>query len=142
MKSWKAKGYLVTETGGTEKTYILLTSDDGTSLPVLVLGNHSGKEEDELITLAKEAFFREEYVERSMGEAVEKVAEMEAVIAEANLTITQMKKQMVDQATATEEAKVLAQANQEAVNSAVSELTNLVMNLMASVTFDHGSIGD
>lgn len=59
-----------------------------------VVGNHTGKTNDELIELARDAYFKSEYADKAMPEAVQKVDEMSNKFNEKSIeyqeTIDQM----------------------------------------------------
>lgn len=70
------------EDGKVVATEITIKQDEPTYRYIVTIidGDHTKRESSELVDLALEKFFEETFVERAMGEAVEKVATMDARI--------------------------------------------------------------
>ena len=79
MRAWNVVGKYPIYTDGkvthTEITLATLSGSYGT-FTERVVGNHTGKTNDELIELARDAYFKTEYADKAMPEAVQKVDEM------------------------------------------------------------------
>ena len=79
MRTWYVVGKYPIYTDGkithTEITLATLSGSYGT-FTERVIGDHAGKTNDELIELARDAYFKSEYADKAMPEAVQKVDEM------------------------------------------------------------------
>lgn len=79
MRTWQVIGKYPIYTDGkithTEITLATLSGSYGT-FTERVIGNQTGKTNDELIELARDAYFKTEYADKAMPEAVQKVDEM------------------------------------------------------------------
>lgn len=79
MRAWNVVGKYPIYTDGkvthTEITLATLSGSYGT-FTERIAGNHTGKTNDELIELARDAYFKTEYADKAMPEAVQKVDEM------------------------------------------------------------------
>ena len=79
MKAWYVVGKYPIYTDGkithTEITLATLSGSYGTFTERIV-GDQTGKTNDELIELARDAYFKAEYADKAMPEAVQKVDEM------------------------------------------------------------------
>ena len=79
MRTWYVVGKYPIYTDGkithTEITLATLSGSYGT-FTNLIAGHHTGKTNDELIELARDAYFKAEYADKAMPEAVQKVDEM------------------------------------------------------------------
>ena len=79
MRTWYVVGKYPIYTDGkvthTEITLATLSGSYGT-FTERVTGDHAGKTNDELIELARDAYFKSEYADKAMPEAVQKVDEM------------------------------------------------------------------
>lgn len=79
MRTWYVVGKYPIYTDGkithTEITLATLSGSYGT-FTERVTGDHTGKTNDELIELARDAYFKAEYADKAMPEAVQKVDEM------------------------------------------------------------------
>ena len=79
MRAWNVVGKYPIYTDGkithTEITLATLSGSYGT-FTERVIGDHAGKTNDELIELARDAYFKSEYADKAMPEAVQKVDEM------------------------------------------------------------------
>ena len=79
MRAWYVAGKYPIYTDGkithTEITLATLSGSYGT-FTERVIGDQTGKTNDELIELARDAYFKAEYADKAMPEAVQKVDEM------------------------------------------------------------------
>ena len=79
MRAWYVVGKYPIYTDGkvthTEITLATLSGSYGT-FTERVTGDQTGKTNDELIELARDAYFKSEYADKAMPEAVQKVDEM------------------------------------------------------------------
>ncbi|MBT0946959.1 DUF1366 domain-containing protein [Streptococcus lutetiensis] len=79
MRAWNVVGKYPIYTDGkithTEITLVTLSGSYGT-FTERVIGDQTGKTNDELIELARDAYFKTEYADKAMPEAVQKVDEM------------------------------------------------------------------
>ncbi|MBS6743690.1 MAG: DUF1366 domain-containing protein [Streptococcus lutetiensis] len=97
MRAWNVVGKYPIYTDGkithTEITLATLSGSYGT-FTERIIGDQTGKTNDELIELARDAYFKSEYADKAMPEAVQKVDEMANKFDEKSVeyqaTITQM----------------------------------------------------
>ena len=97
MRTWYVVGKYPIYTDGkithTEITLATLSGSYGT-FTERIAGDQTGKTNDELIELARDAYFKTEYADKAMPEAVQKVDEMSNKFNEKSVeyqaTITQM----------------------------------------------------
>ena len=97
MRAWNVVGKYPIYTDGkithTEITLATLSGSYGT-FTERVIGDQTGKTNDELIELARDAYFKTEYADKAMPEAVQKVDEMSNKFNEKSIeyqeTIDQM----------------------------------------------------
>lgn len=97
MRTWYVVGKYPIYTDGkithTEITLATLSGSYGT-FTERVIGDQTSKTNDELIELARDAYFKTEYADKAMPEAVQKVDEMANKFDEKSVeyqaTITQM----------------------------------------------------
>ena len=79
MRTWYVVGKYPIYTDGkithTEITLATLSGNYGT-FTERIAGDQTGKTNDELIELARDAYFKSEYADKAMPEAVQKVDEM------------------------------------------------------------------
>ena len=79
MRAWNVVGKYPIYTNGkithTEITLATISGSYGT-FTERVIGDQTGKTNDELIELARDAYFKSEYSDKAMPEAVQKVDEM------------------------------------------------------------------
>ena len=79
MRTWTVVGKYPIYTNGkithTEITLATISGSYGT-FTERVIGDQTGKTNDELIELARDAYFKSEYADKAMPEAVQKVDEM------------------------------------------------------------------
>ena len=97
MRTWYVVGKYPIYTDGkvthTEITLATLSGSYGT-FTERIAGDQTGKTNDELIELARDAYFKSEYADKAMPEAVQKVDEMSNKFNEKSVeyqaTITKM----------------------------------------------------
>ena len=97
MRTWYVVGKYPIYTDGkithTEITLATISGSYGT-FTERVIGDQTGKTNDELIELARDAYFKSEYADKAMPEAVQKVDEMASKFDEKSVeyqaTITNM----------------------------------------------------
>ena len=97
MRAWNVVGKYPIYTNGkithTEITLATISGSYGT-FTERVIGDQTGKTNDELIELARDAYFKSEYADKAMPEAVQKVDEMASKFDEKSVeyqaTITNM----------------------------------------------------
>ena len=97
MRAWNVVGKYPIYTDGkithTEITLATISGSYGT-FTERVIGDQTGKTNDELIELARDAYFKTEYADKAMPEAVQKVDEMASKFDEKSVeyqaTITNM----------------------------------------------------
>ena len=97
MRAWNVVGkYPIYTDGKITHTEITLATSSGSygTFTARVIGDQTGKTNDELIELARDAYFKSEYADKAMPEAVQKVDEMANKFDEKSVeyqeTITQM----------------------------------------------------
>jgi len=79
MRAWNVVGrYPIYADGKITHTEITLATLSGSygTFTERIAGDHTGKTNDELIELARDAYFKSEYADKAMPEAVQKVDEM------------------------------------------------------------------
>ncbi|RXS70761.1 hypothetical protein ER615_00030 [Streptococcus pyogenes] len=88
MRNWKVTGnYPQTDnTGKIATTHVTIIADDGAIIPQLIKRDLTGKNDKEIIAAVLEEFKKSEYVEIAMGEAVQKVDDLEKLSQEAAKT--------------------------------------------------------
>ena len=93
MRAWYVVGKYPIYTDGeithTEITLATLSGSYGT-FTERVIGDQTDKNNNELIELARDAYFKSEYADKAMPEAVQKVDELSKKTAEYEKTIDQM----------------------------------------------------
>ena len=117
--------------GSLKGTIVTLGHMDGGHLPVLLAGDQTALSNQELFELALEKHYEENFPQRAENEKFNEIGEK---IAKYDELIEKSQKAIKELEQATEEAKQATQHNQETVNSAVSELTELVMSLINSAS--------
>ncbi|MCO4561294.1 hypothetical protein Si086_01884 [Streptococcus infantarius subsp. infantarius] len=97
MRAWNVVGkYPIYADGKITHTEITLATLSGSygTFTERIAGDHTGRTNDELIELARDAYFKTEYTDKAMPEAVQKVDEMSNKLnkktAEYKETIDQM----------------------------------------------------
>ena len=93
MRAWYVVGKYPIYTDGeithTEITLATMSGNYGT-FTERVTGDQTDKTNNELIELARDAYFKSEYADKAMPEAVQKVDELSKKTAEYEKTIDQM----------------------------------------------------
>lgn len=93
MRTWQVVGKYPIYTDGvithTEITLATLSGSYGT-FTERVIGDQTSKSNDELIELARDAYFKAEYADKAMTEAVQKVDEMSVSVDEANKKLVEV----------------------------------------------------
>ena len=97
MRAWNVVGkYPIYNDGKITHTEITLATMSGSygTFTERIIGDQTSKTNDELIELARDAYFKSEYADKAMPEAVQKVDEMANKFDEKSVeyqaTITQM----------------------------------------------------
>lgn len=93
MRTWQVVGkYPIYTDGKVTHTEITLATMSGSygTFTERVVGDQTGKTNDELIELARDAYFKTEYADKAMPEAVQKVDELNKKTAEYGATIGKM----------------------------------------------------
>ncbi|VTT03059.1 DUF1366 domain-containing protein [Streptococcus dysgalactiae] len=88
MRNWKVTGKYpqFDGTGAVASTHIIITAEDGAVIPQLIKRDLTGTNDKEIIAAVLEEFKKSEYVEIAMGEAVQKVDELEKISQETAKT--------------------------------------------------------
>lgn len=139
MRAWNVVGKYPIYTDGkithTEITLATLSGSYGT-FTERIAGDHTGKTNDELIELARDAYFKTEYADKAMPEAVQKVDEMSATVEQANKKLTEVETAISSLNTlvktvtqAVEEAKEETAKNVKLVKNATESITQLMETL-------------
>lgn len=148
MRAWNVVGKYPIYTDGkvthTEITLATLSGSYGT-FTERVAGDQTGKTNDELIELARDAYFKTEYADKAMPEAVQKVDEMSATVEQANKKLTEVETAISSLNTlvktvtqAVEEAKEETAKNVKLVKNATESITQLMgtLSLLETPTED------
>lgn len=148
MRAWNVVGKYPIYTDGkvthTEITLATLSGSYGT-FTERVAGDQTGKTNDELIELARDAYFKNEYADKAMPEAVQKVDEMSATVEQANKKLTEVETAISSLNTlvktvtqAVEEAKEETAKNVKLVKNATESITQLMemLSLLETPTED------
>ncbi|WP_165745814.1 DUF1366 domain-containing protein [Streptococcus dysgalactiae] len=111
MRNWKVTGkYPQSDsTGAVASTYVVITDDDGAVIPQLIKQDLTSANDTETIKAVLEEFKKSEYVEIAMGEAVQKVDDLEKISQETAKTAKTAQ-------TAAGLAKVSAERTQKMIN--------------------------
>lgn len=139
MRAWNVVGKYPIYTDGkithTEITLATMSGSYGTFTERIV-GDHTVKTNDELIELARDAYFKTEYADKAMPEAVLKVDEMSATVEQANKKLTEVETAISSLNTlvktvtqAVEEAKEETAKNVKLVKNATESITQLMETL-------------
>lgn len=139
MRAWNVVGKYPIYTDGkvthTEITLATLSGSYGT-FTERVAGDQTGKTNDEFIELARDAYFKTEYADKAMPEAVQKVDEMSATVEQANKKLTEVEAAISSLNTlvktvtqAVEEAKEETAKNVKLVKNATESITQLMETL-------------
>lgn len=139
MRAWSVVGkYPIYTDGKVTHTEITLATMSGSygTFTERVTGDQTGKTNDELIELARDAYFKSEYADKAMPEAVQKVDEMSATVEQANKklaevesAITSLNSMVAIVTKAVEEAKEETAKNVELVQNATESITQLMETL-------------
>ena len=122
MRTWYVVGKYPIYTDGkithTEITLATLSGSYGT-FTERIAGDKTGKANDELIELARDAYFKAEYADKAMPEAVQKVDEMSNKFNEKSVeyqaTITQMQADI-------DKSKKIAQLTTATLNELIDKM--------------------
>ena len=139
MRAWNVVGKYPIYTDGkithTEITLATMSGSYGTFTERIV-GDHTVKTNDELIELARDAYFKTEYADKAMPEAVLKVDEMSATVEQANKKLTEVETAISSLNTlvktvtqAVEESKEETAKNVKLVKNATESITQLMETL-------------
>lgn len=111
MRNWKVTGKYpqYDGTGAVASTHIIIAAEDGAVIPQLIKQDLTSTSDTEIIKAALEEFKKAEYVEIAMGEAVQKVDDLEKISQETAKTATTAQ-------TAAGLAKVTAERTQKMIN--------------------------
>ncbi len=111
MRNWKITGkYPQSDsTGAVASTYVVITDDDGAVIPQLIKQDLTSTNDTETIKAVLEEFKKSEYVEIAMGEAVQKVDDLEKISQQTAKTAKTAQ-------TAAGLAKVSAERTQKMIN--------------------------
>ena len=87
-RNWKVTGKYpqFDSTGAVASTHIIIAAEDGAVIPQLVKKDLTGTNDKDIITAVLEEFKKSEYVEIAMGEAVQKVDDLEKISQETAKT--------------------------------------------------------
>ena len=136
MRVWNVIGKYPIYTDGkithTEITLATLSGSYGT-FTERVIGDQTNKSNDELIELARDAYFKTEYADKAMPEAVQKVDEMSATVDEANKKLAQVESAITNLNTMVATVtKVVEEAKEETAKNVilVKNATDSVNQLM------------
>ncbi|HER5596297.1 TPA: DUF1366 domain-containing protein [Streptococcus pyogenes] len=87
-RNWKVTGKYpqFDSTGAVASTHVIIAAEDGAVIPQLVKKDLTGTNDKDIITAVLEEFKKSEYVEIAMGEAVQKVDDLEKISQETAKT--------------------------------------------------------
>lgn len=87
-RNWKVTGKYpqFDDTGAVASTHVIIAAEDGAVIPQLVKRDLTGTNDKDIITAVLEEFKKSEYVEIAMGEAVQKVDDLEKLSQETAKT--------------------------------------------------------
>ncbi|CAW92194.1 DUF1366 domain-containing protein [Streptococcus equi] len=90
MRNWKIVGKYPQPNalGVIEGTHVIITGDDGASIPQTIKKDLSSTNDLDVIKMVLDEFKKSEYVEIAMGEAVQKVDDLEKLSQETAKTAT------------------------------------------------------
>ena len=110
--------------GSASATKVTLVNSDGASVPIFLPPDVVDRSNSELLELALEVIYQENFPMRAENEKFntlgEKIAEYDDLIKKSQTAIKALE-------VATAEAKEATIKNEKSVNNAVSELTELIM---------------
>ena len=113
--------------GSASATKVTLVNSDGASVPIFLPPDVVDRSNSELLELALEVIYQENFPMRAENEKFntlgEKIAEYDDLIKKSQSAIKALE-------VATAEAKEATIKNEESVNNAVSELTELIMSIL------------
>lgn len=132
MRAWNVVGKYPIYTDGkithTEITLATMSGSYGT-FTERIAGDHTGKTNDELIEMARDAYFKTEYADKAMPEAVQKVDEMSATVEQVESAISDLSNMVTTVTKAVEEAKEETAKNVALVKNATDSITQLMETL-------------
>ncbi|MGF0112729.1 DUF1366 domain-containing protein [Streptococcus sp. SGI.013] len=117
--------------GTASATKVMLVNSDGASVPIFLPPDKIDLSNTELLELALEVIYQENFPMRAENEKFNEIGEK---IAKYDELIEKSQKAIKDLEQATEEARLGTVKNEQAVNRAVSELTELVMGVLANIS--------
>ncbi|CYV72678.1 DUF1366 domain-containing protein [Streptococcus suis] len=117
--------------GTASATKVMLVNSDGASVPIFLPPDKIDLSNTELLELALEVIYQENFPMRAENEKFNEIGEK---IAKYDELIEKSQKAIKDLEQATEEANLGTVKNEQAVNRAVSELTELVMGVLAHIS--------
>ena len=123
MRAWNVVGkYPIYTNGKITHTEITLATVSGSygTFTERIAGDQTGKTNDELIELARDAYFKTEYADKAMPEAVQKVDEMANKFDEKSVEY---------QATITNMQAAIQKSEK------MTQLTTVTLNEMISVVY-------
>ncbi|SUN50738.1 phage protein [Streptococcus dysgalactiae subsp. dysgalactiae] len=87
-RNWKVTGKYpqFDSTGAVVSTHVIIAAEDGAVIPQLVKKDITGTNDKEIIAAVLEEFKKSEFVEIAMGEAVQKVDDLEKISQETAKT--------------------------------------------------------
>lgn len=87
-RNWKVTGKYpqFDSTGAVASTHVIIAAEDGAVIPQLVKKDLTGTNDKDIITAVLEEFKKSEFVEIAMGEAVQKVDDLEKISQETAKT--------------------------------------------------------
>jgi len=132
MRAWNVVGkYPIYNDGKITHTEITLATLSGSygTFTERIAGDHTGKTNDELIELARDAYFKTEYADKAMPEAVQKVDEMSATVEQVETAISNLSNMVTTVTKAVEEAKEETAKNVELVKNVTDSITQLMETL-------------
>lgn len=115
--------------GSASTTKVTLINADGAIVPIFLPPDKIALSNTELFELALEVIYQENFPQRAENEKFNEIGEK---IAKYDELIEKSQKAIEDLEQATREAKQGTVKNEQAVNNAVSELTELVMGVLAN----------
>ncbi|PZO93359.1 MAG: hypothetical protein DI617_08855 [Streptococcus pyogenes] len=88
MRNWKVTGKYpqFDNTGAVASTHVIVAAEDGAVIPQLIKKDLTSTNDTEIIKAVLEEFKKSEYVEIAMGEAVQKVDDLEKLSQETAKT--------------------------------------------------------
>lgn len=117
--------------GSLRGTIVTLGHMDGGHLPVVLAGDKTALSNQELFELALEKHYEENFPQRAESEKFNLLGEK---IAKYDELIEKSQNAIKDLEVATAEAEAATIKNDEAINNAVSELTELIMGILGQLS--------